>query len=87
MENVCISFENIGGLTPDDISKVKVRHVYDHINTHMILDINMDGKFTIKSILMDYAHTPAPESSSTYSRGVSRDSVNISFLLAPLNNL
>ena len=53
----------------------------------MIFDINMDGKFIIKKILVANGHTTAPPSSITYSSVVSRESVRTVFLLASLNDL
>ena len=53
----------------------------------MVFDINMDGKFTRKEILVAGGHTTALTSSIAYSSGVSRESVRISFLLAYLNYL
>ena len=37
--------------------KVKVRPGYEHINVHMIFDINIDGKLTRKAILVSYGCT------------------------------
>ena len=53
----------------------------------MIFDINMDGKFTRKAILVADVHTTALTSSITYSSVVSRESVRIAFLLESLNDL
>ena len=47
----------------------------------MIFDINMDGKFTRKAILVADGHTIEPSSSMTYSSVVSRESVRIAFIL------
>ena len=54
---------------------------------HMISDINMNGNFTRKEILVADGHTTAPPPYITYSSVVSRESVRIAFLLAPLNEL
>ena len=54
---------------------------------HIVFDINLDGKFTIKSILGAGDHTTAPPSSITYSSVVSRESFSIAFLLTSLNYL
>ena len=59
---------------------VNIKPRYEHINVHMISDINMDGKFTRKDILVSDSHTIAPSSSITYSYVVSRDSVRIELL-------
>ena len=87
MTNVCIAFENIDGVTPDEIRKGKIHPVYENVNVHMIFDINMDGKFTRKLRLVAGRHTTAPPSSIACSSVVSRESVRIAFLLAPLNDL
>ena len=41
--NVCIAFEKLDGLTPNEMRKGKIKPGYEHINVHMIFDINMDG--------------------------------------------
>ena len=65
----------------------KIKPGHEHVNVHMIFDIKMYGKFTIKARLVADSHTTAPPSSITYSSVVSRDSVRIAFLLASLNDL
>ena len=67
--------------------KWKINPVYEHVNVHMIFDINMDGKFTRNARLVATGHTTAPPSSITYSSVVYRKSVMIAFILAPLNVL
>ena len=53
----------------------------------MIFEINMDGKFTRKEILVDNGYTTAPSSSITYSSVCFREIVRIVCLLAYLNYL
>ena len=53
----------------------------------MIFDINMDGNFNRKAILVAGGHTTASPELTTYSWVVSRDSVSILFLLASLDDL
>ena len=53
----------------------------------MIFDINMDGKFTIKAILVADGYTTAPPSYITYSNVMFKESVRISFLLESLNDI
>ena len=60
MANVCVTFDNIDGVTSDDTKKRKVRPGYDHVNVHMIFYINMDGKFTRKERFMDDGHKTSP---------------------------
>ena len=87
MMNVRIAFENLDGVTPDKMRKGKIKPGYEHVNLHMIFDINMDGKFTRKARLVSDGHTTALSSSITYSSVVSRESVRIAFLLGYLNDL
>ena len=87
MKNFHIVFEKLDGVTPDDMRKGKIKPGYEHINIHMIFDINIYGKFTRKSRLVDGGHKTAPPSSISYSSVVYRESVSIAFLLAYLNDL
>ena len=82
MTKVSILFEKLDGVTPDEMRKGDINPGYEHVNVHMIIDINMDGKFIIKVILVDDGHTTAPPSSIIYSSVFSRESVRITFLLA-----
>ena len=58
-KNRCIAFEKLDGATPDETRKRKIKPGYDHINVHMIFDINMDGKFTRKAGLVANGHPTA----------------------------
>ena len=60
MTNIRIAFEKLDGVTHDDMSKEKINPVYEHVNVHMISDINMDGKFIRKAILVANGHTTSP---------------------------
>ena len=51
---------NLTVLHPMRLEKGKVRPIYQHVNVHMIFDINMDGKFTKKENLVADVHTTAP---------------------------
>ena len=82
MVNVHIEFEKLDGVTPDKMRKVKVRPVYERVNSHMRFDINMDEKFTRKVRYVAGGQTNAPPSSITYPRVVSIEIINIEFLLA-----
>ena len=57
--NVHIAFEKIDGVTPDEMSKEKIKHGYEHVNMHMLFDISMDGKFYRRAILVADGHTTA----------------------------
>ena len=87
MTNFLIVFENLGGVTPDEIRKGRINPGYENINVHMIFDIKMDGNFTRKARFVADGHTTAPSSSIIYASVVSRESVMIAFLLASLNYL
>ena len=87
MMNVRIEFDKLDGITPDEMRKGKINTGYYHINVHMLFDINIDGKFTRKEILVDDGHTITPPSSITYSSVVSRESVRIASILSSLNDL
>ena len=82
-----ISFEKLYGVTPNEMSKGKMKPGYDQINMHMIFDIRMDGNFTRRARLVANGHTTAPPSPITYSSFVSRESGMIAFLFASLNYL
>ena len=86
-KNVCIAFEKLEEVTPDEMRKGKIKPGYEHVNVHMIFDIKMEGRFNIKAILVADIHTTAPPSSIKYSSVVSRESVRIAFLLPSLNGL
>ena len=86
-KNVCIAFEKLGGVTTDETRKGGIKPGYEHVNVHMIFDIKMGGKFTIKAILVAGGHTTALPPSTTYSSIVSRESVRNAFLLISLNDL
>ena len=58
--NVCIVFEKLDCGTPDDMKKWKIKPECEHVNVRIIFDINMDGKFTRKSIFVADGHTTAP---------------------------
>ena len=87
MTNIIITFDKLDGVTLDETRKGNIKPGYEHVNLHMIFDINMDGRFTRTEILVSDCPTTASPSSITYSSVVSRQSVKISFLLSSLNNL
>ena len=60
----------------DNTRKVKSRLVYEHVDIHMIFDINMYRDFTRKSILVSDNHTYAPQSYLIYSSVVYRERYN-----------
>ena len=60
MTNVCIEFEKIDGVIPYDMKKRNICPGYEHINVHMIFDINMDRNFTRREILVTNGHITSP---------------------------
>ena len=64
--DIRISFENLDGVTPDEMRKVHIKPGYEHVNVHMIFDSNMDGKFNRKAIFVADGHTTTLPSSITY---------------------
>ena len=58
---------------------------YEHINFHLIFDVNMDSRR--KAQFVAGVHTTNPPAESTYAGVVSRESVRIAFTLAALNDL
>ena len=66
MANVRIAFDKLDNVTPNEMRKRKIRPGYEHVNVHMIFDINMDIRFTIKARLVAEGHTTAPQSLITY---------------------
>ena len=62
MTNVSIAYEKLASVTHGDMRKGKINPGYEHVNLHMIFDIKMYGKFTIKAIFVADGHTIAPPS-------------------------
>ena len=63
MTNVRIEFENIDGMTPEQMRTGKIKPGYKYFSTHMIFYIKIGGKFASKDILVADAHnTDAPAS-------------------------
>ena len=60
MTNVCISFEKLDGVTPDEMSKGDIKPGYKHVNLHMIFYIKMDAMSTRKAGFVASGHTTAP---------------------------
>jgi hypothetical protein len=58
---------------------------FQEIGCHIVFDIKMD--FTRKARFVAGGHTTTAPSSLTYSTVVSRDSVQLAFLIAVLNNI
>ena len=65
MANVCVTFDVLKGVTPEQMWEGKVKPVFKHVRTYMIFDINMDKTFTNKAMLVVDSHNTAPLLSTT----------------------
>lgn len=86
MSRVRIAFEK-SLITPDEMRRGQIRPGYQEIKCHWVFDMKMDGNFTRKARLVAGGHMTEEPVVPTYSSVVSRDSVQIAFLLAALNGL
>ena len=87
MKNVRIAFDELEGVTEEEMQTGMVKPGYEYCGTHMIFDIKMDGKVTRKARLVANGHKTNVHSSITYSSVVSRESLRLALLIASLNNL
>jgi len=90
MKNVCIAFQKWdgGGLEQARMASASGPLIgYQEIKCHMVFDIKMDGDLTRKARFVAGGHTTEAPSSITYSSIVSRESIQLAFLIAALNNL
>jgi hypothetical protein len=85
MTNVRPAFQRWDG-TVEQASNGKSLVGYQRIRCHMIFDVKMDN-LARKARFVAGGHTTETPASITYSSVVSRDSVQIAFLLAALNGL
>ena len=65
-KNPCVAFENIDGVTLNEMRKGKIKPGYKEVNVHVIFYIKMNGKFTRKTRFVANGHTTAPPSPITY---------------------
>ena len=56
MKSVRIAFDELEGVTEEEIQTGKVKPGYKYCGTHIIFDIKMDGKFTRKARLVADGH-------------------------------
>jgi hypothetical protein len=87
MKNVRVAFEKLEGVNEAQMKTGKIKPGFKYVGTHMIFDIKMDGKFTRKARLVADGHKTDAPPSITYSSVVSRESVRLGLLIAPLNDL
>jgi hypothetical protein len=87
MAKVKVAWKTHDANTPKEVRDGKVPELtgFQEIGCHIIFDIKMD--FTRKARFVAGGHTTEAPSSLTYSSVVSRDSVQIAFLIAALNDL
>ena len=74
-------------MTSEQTREEKVKSWFKYVGTHIIFDIQMDGKFTCKARLVVGGHHMKPTLSITYSSVVIRESVRLEFIIAGLNDL
>ena len=85
--NVKVAFNKLDGVTEEQMRPSKIKPGYNFFGTHMIFEINMDGKFTCKARLVsDGRQTDAP-ASIMYLSVFSRDIVGIGMTVVSLNGL
>lgn len=87
MEKVSVTYRPKEDVTPDDVRKGRVKDMigFQEIKCHIVFNVKMD--FTRKACFVAGGHMTQPATRITYSSIVSRDSVQIAFLLATLNGL
>ena len=72
MAKVRVAFGFFNGVTPDQLKEGKVKLGFKYVETHMIFDIKIDGKFTRKARLVAGGHNIAPPSTTAYYSVVTR---------------
>ena len=72
MANIRVAFGVLKIVTPEEMREGKVKPGFKYVGTHIIFDIKMNGKFTLKSRLVSGGHKTAPPSYITYSSVVTR---------------
>jgi hypothetical protein len=87
MSKVKVVWNACDDITPDDVRSGKVKDMigFQEIGCHIVFNIKMD--FTRKARFCAGGHTTDTPAVMTYSSVVSRDSVQIGFMLAALNGL
>ena len=85
-KKVLVAFEEWDG-TVEEARGGKKLVGYTKISCHMMFDVKMNGQFTRKARFIAYGSRTEAPASVTYLSVVSREGVNIAFLIAALNNL
>ena len=87
MSKVKVAWTVHEGHTPQEVQDGRTSDFvgYQEIGCHMVFNIKMD--FTHKAWFVAGGHTTETPTSMTYSSVVSRDSVQLAFLIAALNDI
>ncbi len=87
MSKVKVAWNACDDITPNDVQSGKVKDMigFQEIGCHIVFDIKMD--FTRKTRFCAWGHTTNTPVAITYSSVVSRDSVQIGFMLTAFNGL
>jgi hypothetical protein len=87
MAKVKVAWEAHDDLTPEEVRAGKTRDMigFQEIGCHIVFDIKMD--FTRKARFVAGGHMTDTPAAMTYSSVVSRESVQLGFLIAALNGL
>jgi hypothetical protein len=82
-----VAWNDCDDITPNDVGSGKVKDMigFQEIGCHIVFDIKVD--FTRKARFCAEGHTTDTPAAMTYSSIVSRDSVQIGFMLAALNGM
>ena len=86
MAKVKVAFSHWDGGTLEDAKNGKILVGFQEIGCHMIFDIKMDSNFTRKARLVAGGHKTVAPASITYWSVVSRESVQLAFTIAGLND-
>jgi hypothetical protein len=87
MAKVEIAWKTHDGYTPQQAQEGKVPDLvgFQEIRCHIVFNVKMD--FTRKALFVAGSHTTTAPSSMMYSSIISRDSIQLAFLIASLNDL
>ena len=87
MDNVRVAFEVLKRVTPEQTREGMVKPRFKYFGTHIISDIKIAGKFTLRDRIVAGGHNTTPLSSITYSSVVTRESFRLEFINYGLNDI
>ena len=87
MAKVKVAFSCWDGGTLEEARIGKILVGFQEIEGHMTFDIKMEGNFTRKARLVAGGHKTVAPASITYPSVLSRESVQLAFTIAGLNDL